>query len=99
MQYMPLSEEKRLELFKELLEWTMPVFQDRTILLLMILLSIFDLENDENVKRVRKYVLSILRCYLQSKRKECLDVDMNNIMGCIKSLQKVLMVFKNIGCE
>ena len=99
MQFMPLSEESKLELYTELLEWTMPVFQDKTILSLMILLSIFDLDFDDKVKKLRNYFFSILRCYLESKKNQCVDFDMNSIMGCISSLQKIHTIFKNMGSE
>jgi len=99
MQFMPLSEEAKLELYTELLEWAMPVFKDRTILSLMILLSIFDLEFDDKIKQMRNYFFSILRCYLESKRNQCADFDMSSIMGCISSLQKIHTIFKTMGSE
>ena len=99
MHFMPLSEESKLELYTDLLEWTMPVFQDRTILSLMILLSIFDLEFDDKIKQIRNYFFIILRCYLESKRNQCADFDMNSIIGCISSLPKIHTIFKNMGSE
>ena len=53
MQFMPLLEETKMEMYTELMACTMPIFKDRTVLILMVLITVFDLESDESVKRIR----------------------------------------------
>ena len=97
MQFMPLLEETKLEMYTELMNCTMAVFKDKTVLILMVLITIFDLESDDQIKRIRDSYLLILKRYLEENTKNDSDFDMKNILICIKALPKVYKIFKDMS--
>ena len=99
MQFMPLLEETKMEMFTELMSCTMPIFKDRSVLILMVLITVFDLESDESVKRIKNGFLTILRRYLQEHTKNDVDFDMQNVMKCITALPRVYKIFKEMRPE
>merc|ERR1719245_1588964 len=58
MQYMPLPEEMKQELSTELWVHCIPIFRDRTVLIFMLLLAIFDEDNDGSISKIKDSVLS-----------------------------------------
>ena len=96
MQFMPLLEETKLEMYTELMNCTMAVFKDKTVLILIVLITIFDLQSDDRINRIRDSYLIILKRYLVKNTKNNADFDMKNILKCIKTLPKVYKIFKDM---
>ena len=94
IQFMPLTEERKLEMLSELLKQSKPIFQDKTIMVLMLLIAVFDLENNETVRRVQRHIQRMLNCYLEEKNKNCSDVYMASIMNCVSDLSQMLEFFQ-----
>ena len=99
MQFMPLLEETKLELYTEFMGLTFPIFKDKTVITLMLLITVFDHESDERVKRIRNGFLSILHGYLQDHTQNYVDFDMQNIIRCITALPRVYRIFKELKEE
>ena len=97
MQFMPLLEETKLEMYTELMNCTMAVFKDKTVLILMVLITIFDLESDDQIKRIRDSYLLILKRYLEENTKNDAEFDMKNILKCIKAMPKVYKIFMGMS--
>ena len=93
MQYMPLPEEMKLEMFKELLPCCMPIFRDRSVLIFMLLLAVFDQDGDRRITNIKENLLSILSRYLQEKTKNDVSFDLQNIIKCVESLPRLLRIF------
>ena len=93
MQYMPLPEEMKLEMFKELLPCCMPIFNDRTVLIFMLLLAIFDQEGDRSIMNIKESLLAILTRYLKEKTKSDASLDLQNIIKCVETLPRLLRIF------
>ena len=96
MQYMPLPEEKKLEMFKELLPCCMPIFNDRIVLIFMLLLAVFDQDGDKSIMNIRESLLAILTRYLQEKTKSDASIDLQNIIKCVKTLPRLLRIFLDL---
>ena len=94
IQFMPLTEDRKLEMLSELLKQSKPIFQDKTIIVLMLLIAVFDLENNETVRRVQRHIQRMLNCYLEEKNKNCSDVFMASIMNCVSDLSQMLEFFQ-----
>ena len=99
MQFMSISDEKKLGMFTQLAGFSLPIFKDRTVLILMFLITVFDLESDDSVTRLRNGFLTILRRYLQEQTKNDVEFDMQNIIKCIKALPRVYKIFKEMSLE
>ena len=84
-------------LYTELMICTMAVFKDKTVLILMVLITIFDLESDDQIKRIRDSYLLILKRYLEENTKNDAEFDMKNILKCIKALPKVYKIFMDMS--
>ena len=93
MQYMPLPEDMKLEMFKELLPCCMPIFRDRTVFIFMLLLAIFDQDGDKSITKIKENLLSILSRDLQEKTKNNFSFEIQNIIKCAESLPRLLRVF------
>ena len=65
----------------------------------MVLITVFDLESDESVKRIKNGFLTILRRYLQEHGLNDVDYDMQNIINCITALPRVYKLFKEMSRE
>ena len=85
-----------MEMFTELMSCAMPIFKDRSVLILMVLIAVFDLESDESVKRIKNGFLTILRRYLQEHTKNDVDFDLQNVMKCIAALPRVYKIIKQM---
>ena len=99
MQFMPLLEETKLELYTEFMGLTLPIFKDKTVITLMLLITIFDHEGDARVKQIKKGFLAILHGYLEEHTVNFDDFDMKNITRCITALPRVYRIFKEIRVE
>ena len=97
IQFMPLLEETKLEMYTELMLVAMPIFKDKTVLILMVLITIFDLECNESVKRLRNGYLAMLRRYLMENTKNDVEFDMQSILKCIRALPKIYKIFTDMG--
>ena len=80
-------------MYTEIMACSMPVFKDRTVFILMILLSVFQREGDLEVECTRNVFLSILRRYLEEHNKTDVDFEMQNIFKCINALTKIHNIF------
>ena len=65
----------------------------------MVLITVFDLESDESVKRIKNGFLTILRRYLQEHGLNDVDFEMKNIIHCISALPRVYKLFKEMSLE
>jgi hypothetical protein len=99
MQFMPLLEETKMEMFTELMDCSKPIFKDRSVLILMVLITVFDLETDESVKRIKNGFLTILRRYFQEHSKNDVDFDMQNVMKCISALPRFYKIIKEMKSQ
>ena len=88
-----------MKMYTELLACTMPIFKDRNVLILMVLITVFDMESDKSVKRIKNGFLTILRRYLQEHGLNDVDFDMQNIINCITALPRVYKMFKEMNME
>ena len=91
--FMPLPEEMKLEMFKELMPYCMPTFRDRTILVFMLLLTIFDQDGDKGVEKVKNTLLYILTRYLKVKSESDAHSTIHNIIECVRNLPRLLRIF------
>ena len=94
-----MLEETKLEMYTELMSCTMPIFKDRTVLILMVLINVFDLDGDKSVKCIQNGFLTILLRYLKEHTKNDVDFDMQNIQKCITALPRVYKTFKEMNME
>jgi len=99
MQFMPLLEETKMEMYTQLMDITMPIFKDRTVIILMVLITVFDNESDESVKRIKNGFLTLLKRYLKEHTKNNVDFDMQNVIKCFNTLPKFYKIFKEMGKE
>ena len=67
MNGMPLPEKMKLEMIKEMFNCCSPLFRDRTVLIIMLLLTIFDQDGDKTIKKINENLVSILIRYLEEK--------------------------------
>ena len=93
MQYMPLPEEMKLEMFKELLPCCMPIFRDRTVFIFMLLLAVFDQDGDRSITKIKENLILILSRYLQEKSKNDVSFDVQNVIKCVERLPRLLRIF------
>ena len=91
--FMPLPEQMKLEMFKELMPCCMPIFRDRTILIFMLLLAILDQDVDRGVKKIKDTLLYMLRRYLKQKSEYEAISNIHNIINCVKNLPRILRIF------
>ena len=91
--FMPLPEEMKLEMFKELMPCCMPIFRDRTVLIFMLLLAIFDQDGDNSIARIKDTLLSILRKYLEQKSEIDALSNIHTIINCVRTLPRLLRIF------
>ena len=99
MQFMPLLEETKLELYTEFMGLTVPIFKDKTVITLMLLITVFDHKTDKRVKCIRNGFVSILQGYLQEHTINIVDFDMKNIIKCITALPTVYRIFRELREE
>ena len=99
MQFMPLLEETKMEMYTQLMDITMPIFKDRTVIILMVLITVFDNESDESVKRIKNGFLTLLKRYLKENTKNNVDFDMQNVIKCFNTLPKFYKIFKEMRKE
>ena len=62
----------------------------------MILITMFDLDSDETVKRIKNRFLNILTNYLGEHTKNDVGFDMQNINKCINALLSINRIFKEM---
>ena len=96
---MPLSEEDKLELYKNLMSCVMQVLGDRTVFILMWLIIIFSQdEGDMNAVplRIKNSFVTMLMRYLLQKRGTNIDTDMNMVYNCIGYLPRIAKSFTKI---
>ena len=95
--FMPLTEEMKLGMFKELMPCSMPIFRDRTILIFMLLLAIFDEDTDKSIVKIRDTLMSILRKYLKQKSETEALSNIHSIINCVKTLPRLLKIFLDMN--
>ena len=97
MRYIPLPEELKVEMYGELFACCMPIFQDRTVFVLMVLIVIFDQEGSEDIRMLKQRFITILRRYLEENTQNDVLYDMQNIFKCIKRLPELLRIFRRMS--
>ena len=95
--YMPLLEGKKQEMLEQLIHCCMPIFRDRTILIFMLLLAIFDQDSDKSIAKIKKTLLFILRKYLKQKSETEALSNIHSIINCVKTLPKLLKIFLDMN--
>merc|ERR1712130_722545 len=97
MQYMPLPEDMKFEMLEQLVSNCKPIFKDRTVLIFMVLLAIFDEDNDGSISKIKDKVLSILRRYLiqkfESESTAEPHINIKHINDCVATLPRLLRIF------
>ena len=88
-QFMPLLEETKVEMYGALRDCTKSIFSDKKIIIMMVLITVFDLESDQSVNRLNQYFLNILRTYIERHSKNGVDHDMKSIFTCISALPRL----------
>ena len=96
MQLMPLLEETKMEMCTELMDIMMPMFKDRTVIMLMALVRLFESENDESIKRIKNRFLNILEVHVQETTKNDVGFDMQLVNKCFNTLPKFYKIFKDM---
>eukprot|EP00092_Neocalanus_flemingeri_P008765 GFUD01009438.1.p1 GENE.GFUD01009438.1~~GFUD01009438.1.p1 ORF type:complete len:150 (-),score=17.59 GFUD01009438.1:32-481(-) len=97
--YMPLSNEEKLELYKNLMSCVMTVVTDKTVFILMWLIIVFSQdEGDLNGTplRIKNSFVTMLMRYLLQKRGTNIDTDMNMVYNCIGVLPRIAKTFTRI---
>ena len=95
LQFLPLPEDHKLEMSASLLANCMPVFQDKTVLILMVLVVMCDMEGQCMVSRMQQNIYSMMTRYLQKTGKFDVQREMQNIARCIQSLPTMHRFFSN----
>ena len=95
--FMPLTEEMKQGMFKELMPCCMPIFRDRTILIFMLLLAIFDEDSDKSIVKIKDTMLYILRKYLKQKSETEALSNIHSIVNCVKTLPRLLKIFLDMN--
>ena len=95
LQFLPVPEDHKLKMSACLLGSCMPVFQDKTVLILMVLLVLFDMEGQEGVRKMKQTIYSMLSRYLAKTGKNDVAWEMQNIARCIQALPAMQRLFGN----
>ena len=94
MQFLPIPEETKFGMHTFLAESSMPIFKDRTIFILVVLLTVFESESDQIVIKIRNRFLTILRQYLLENTKNFADFDMTKVIQCTESLPRIYKIMR-----
>ena len=81
MQLMPMLE--------EMVNLSMPIFRNKTVIILMTLVMVFEDESDKSVTQLKNQLLSLLQGFLKKQTKNNLYFDMESVTECIKSLKRM----------
>ena len=74
----------------------MPILRDRTVLIFMLLLAVFDHDNDDSLKNIKQNIFSIFTSHLIEKSANDASYDMQNINKCVETLPRLLKIFFNM---
>ena len=96
MQFMPLLEETKMDMCTELMEISMPIFKDMTVIMLMALVRMFESEHYEGIKQMKNRYLALLRGYVQENTKNAVGFDMQQVIKCFNALPKFYKIFKEM---
>ena len=96
MQFMPLLEETKMEMYTELMEIVMPIFKNRTVIMLMALVRLFESENDESIKRMKNRFLALLEGCVQETTKNDVGFYMQHMNKCFDILPKFYKIFEDM---
>jgi len=97
LQYIPLSEELKLDVYKYMYHSCAPIFKDRTVFILLSIIVICGNESHPAVTKIRQNIASMLTRYLekQSKGKDYANFEMQNIAKCIENLPRLAQIFSD----
>ena len=95
LQLLPLPEDLKLEMSASLLANCMPVLQDKTVLILMVLVVMCDMEGQGIVSKIQQNIYSMMARYLQKTGKFNVKREMQNIARCIQTLPTMHSFFSN----
>ena len=93
MQFLPLPEDHKLEMTACLLGSCMPTFRDKTVLILMVLVVLCDMEGQAMVSSMQQNIYSMLTRYLHKTGKNDVHWEMQNIARCIQTLPTMMRIF------
>jgi len=86
----PCSEETKLEMFNKMSSHVNPVFTDRSVHMMMVVLALFHSEDpDESVRRIHEVALAMLRSYLRANHGEA-DYSTTRILRCVSDLPAIM---------
>jgi len=86
----PASQETRLELINKMSTHVNPVFTDRSVHMMMVVLALFHSEDqDESVRRIHEVALAMLRSYLRANHGEA-DYSTARILRCVSDLPAIM---------
>ena len=89
MQFMPMLEETKMEMYEALCECTFPILRDKNVIILMILIIVFQSELDPSVCQLQTFFFEILRSYVEKHTKNDAQYDLSNINICIRALPRI----------
>ena len=95
LQFLPISEDNKLEMSVCLLGSCMPIFQNKTVLILMVMLVMCDMEGQALVSKMKQNIYSMLARYLESTGLSNVEWEMKNIGRCIQTLPDMYRLFSN----
>ena len=85
-----------MEMYTELMEIVMPIFKNRTVIMLMALVRLFESENDESIKRMKNRFLSLLEGCVQETTKNDVGFYMQHMNKCFDILPKFYKIFEDM---
>ena len=96
---MPLLEETKKEMYRTLLDCTSPIFRDKNIIILMILITMFQLDSNPSINHLQTFYFNILRAYVEEHTKNDVHYDLKNISNCILALPRLQKLMGGILLE
>ena len=97
MQLMPMLEKTKLELHTEMANLSIPIFRDKIVIILMILITVFEDESDQSVRLLKNQLLLLLKRHVKKQTKNNFYVDMKNVSKCIKYLKSMFKIINKVG--
>jgi len=92
----PASKETKLAMINQMSAHINPVFTDRSVHMMMVVLALFHSDDqDESVRRVHEVALAMLRSYLRANHGEA-DKSTGKILRCVSDLPTIMRLRNRI---
>jgi len=88
----PCSDETKQAMINRMATHVNPVFTDRSVHMMMVVLALFHSEDsDESVRRIHEVALAMLRSYLRANHGEA-DYSTTRILRCVSDLPAIMLL-------